>query len=149
MRICLNRSSPTVVHLTVGHFPCSFREIPRWDHLDSLKVATIDDALKFVHFLKRCPSITDLEIGDVNYNGCTGFNEASVEELLKISSLKHLKLGGHGSILEIIFNVVKVNHGNLESLTLTSRNGEKVAIQFSDDPSQWKVNEGEMEMLIA
>lgn len=139
----------TVVHVSVGHFPCSFRELPRWDQLESLKVATIDDAHKFVNFLNRCPSITDLEIEDVNYNGCTGFNKASVEELLKISSLKHLKLGGHGGILETIFNVVKVNHGKLESLTLTSRNGANVAIQFSDDPSQWKVNEGEMEMLIA
>lgn len=139
----------TVVHLTVGHFPCSLRGLLRWDRLESLKVATIGDAHKFMNFLNRCPSITDLEIEDVDYNGCTGFNEASVEELLKILSLKHLKLGGHGSILETIWNVIIVNHGNLESLTLISRNGTKVGIQFSDGPSHWKVNEGEMGMLIA
>ena len=140
--------NPFLTELKISSISSQISADTIFNNLRKLTINFIKDSSAWTSLVTSCPS---LETFIVNLFEKNTIMETEVGFLLQHQSLRNLSFDGEYEDIKIIFDVLKINYGNLKTLKLhmsnTSQYGTtvnaKAEFDFPQTASQWSVEEAE------
>lgn len=127
--------NPKLKHLTCTTIHRSITKGLNFNYLNSLTVLHIVDVDHWLSIVKNSPQLQKLIVLWVDGQ----ITEEVVDILLQQPSLSHLKLSGTHNNMTLIFNKLKLNHGNLRSFDFAIKDRcpahpmAKLTFEFTDE----------------
>lgn len=135
-----------LIKLAINILQCALETGLRFEELKYFKVNGIESTKDWLSITTASPLIETLKVEWVDKDKIT---EAVVDTLLQQTTLRHLSFIGDFEDIEIIFNKIKLNYGNLKTLELEMFNrsefgtivSAEVKFEFPDNPTEWKIDD--------